>query len=72
MFTLGEATIEEIEALDEMKKERDKKQEKYISRTNSLFQGFNLIKKLQIYLHDSLYFKYINYYIAVTKKLRNG
>lgn len=36
MFTLGEATIEEIKALDEMKKERDKKQEDYTSRTNSL------------------------------------
>ena len=36
VFTLGEATIEDIKALDEMKKERDKKQEDYISRTNSL------------------------------------
>ena len=36
VFTLGEATIEDIKALDEMKKERDKKQEEYISRTNSL------------------------------------
>lgn len=36
VFTLGEATIEEIKALDEMKKERDKKQEDYANRTNSL------------------------------------
>lgn len=36
VFTLGEATIEEIKALDEMKKEREKKQEDYIGRTNSL------------------------------------
>ncbi|MGI6249541.1 MAG: AAA family ATPase [Acutalibacteraceae bacterium] len=36
VFTLGEATIEEIKALDEMKKERDKKQEDYVGRTNSL------------------------------------
>lgn len=36
VFTLGEATIEEIKVLDEMKKERDKKQEDYVGRTNSL------------------------------------
>lgn len=36
MFTLGEATIEEIEALDKMKKERDIKKEDYVRRTNSL------------------------------------
>lgn len=36
VFTLGEATIEEIKALDEMKKERDKKQENYVTRTTSL------------------------------------
>ena len=36
IFTLGEATIEEILALDEMKKERDKKQEEYLNRENSL------------------------------------
>ena len=36
VFTLGEATIEEIKALDEMKKEREKKQEDYNTRTNSL------------------------------------
>ena len=36
VFTLGEATIEEIEALDKMKKERDIKKEDYVRRTNSL------------------------------------
>lgn len=36
IFTLGEATNEEILALDEMKKERDKKQEKCLKRENSL------------------------------------
>lgn len=36
VFTLGEATIEDIKALDEMKKDRDKKQEDYITRTTSL------------------------------------
>ena len=36
VFTLGEATIEEINALDEMKKERDKKYEDYIVRCNTL------------------------------------
>ena len=36
VFTLGEATIEEINALDEMKKERDQKQEDHIVRCNTL------------------------------------
>lgn len=36
VFTLGEATIEEIKALEEMKKERDKKQDNYIGKINSL------------------------------------
>lgn len=36
VFTLGEATIEEIKALDEMKEERNQKQEHYVVRTNSL------------------------------------
>lgn len=36
VFTLGEATIEEIKALDEMKEERNQKQENYVVRTNSL------------------------------------
>ncbi|MEE1138452.1 MAG: AAA family ATPase [Acutalibacteraceae bacterium] len=36
VFTLGEATIEEIKALDDMKKEREKKYEDYISRSNGL------------------------------------
>lgn len=36
VFTLGEATIEEIEALDKMKKERDIKKEDYVRRINSL------------------------------------
>ena len=36
VFTLGEATIEEIKSLEEMKKERDKKQDNYIGKINSL------------------------------------
>lgn len=36
VFTLGEATIEEIKVLDEMKKERTKKQEDFVTRSNSL------------------------------------
>lgn len=36
VFTLGEATIEEIKALDDMKKERDKKQDDFVSRSDSL------------------------------------
>ena len=36
VFTLGEATIDEINALEEMKKERDKKKEDYNVRKNSL------------------------------------
>ena len=36
VFTLGEATIEEIEALEILKKERNSKQENYITRKNSL------------------------------------
>lgn len=36
VFTLGEATIEDIKALDKMKKDRDKKQEDYVTRTTSL------------------------------------
>lgn len=36
IFTLGEATIEEINALDEMKKERSKRQDDFVNRTNSL------------------------------------
>ena len=36
VFTLGEATIEEIKSLEEMKKERDKKQEDYVGKINSL------------------------------------
>lgn len=36
VFTLGEATIEEIEVLESVKKEREKKQEELVNRTNSL------------------------------------
>lgn len=36
VFTLGEATIEVIKALDEKKIERDKKQEEYVGRINNL------------------------------------
>ena len=36
IFTLGEATIEDIQELEEMKKIRDKKQEEYSIRENSL------------------------------------
>ncbi len=36
IFTLGEATIEEIKTLDEMKKERERKKEEYLTRKNSL------------------------------------
>ena len=36
VFTLGEATIEEIKSLEEMKKERDKNQDNYIGKINSL------------------------------------
>ena len=36
VFTLGEATIEEINALDGMKKERDQKHDDYIVRCNTL------------------------------------
>ncbi|MCM1114141.1 MAG: AAA family ATPase [Clostridium sp.] len=36
VFTLGEATIEEINALEEMKKEREKKRNDYFKRTETL------------------------------------
>lgn len=36
VFTLGEATIEDIKALDEMKKARKKKYEEFLTRSNSL------------------------------------
>ena len=41
VFTLGEATIEEVEALEEMKKEKEKKKEEYLTKKRSLENKIN-------------------------------
>lgn len=55
IFTLGEATIEEVAVLDEMKKERDKKQEEYLNRKNSLNKKKEEEKELKDEFRDDVW-----------------
>ena len=45
VFTLGQATIEDIQALEEMKEQRKKKNEDYATRTNTLQKQVEAEKK---------------------------